>query len=462
MGDPLPANIVTAGDQMRIIEDLNGPGMPSASEAAVRPSPSPVMRGQNPGSNLLLGTIPLSSPLSPSGYSAFQTGNSLAAFQNIMAPSSSRNIFPPLSWNGLNSVAASLTTPSALGMQLQNGQSGHEASAAPAPIYPMTSLEARAQGMPGRAALARHSAQPVITATPLGSGSKTTAYEGAFAKVAPAAPTFSFQAPPATAISQHTGLRASFQTVHPAVQSLVGNSTAPEQAGRDTVSNHTAQLTDNVRRAASLGSVLTKASMVLSAQQRHQQQQQQRLQQQNLGSAIQQMTSHTGGHGHSGLGSAFPQIPSDALPTVAEISRFGLGTMLQAGFASAANARSLEQTATSAAGNFMPGQVVTGVHSAQALALHQPNASSAASSEPASAPLEHLADQARQASMGPAARTAQEQLLNSTREYRRQQAIFTQPRHQSSQVHALCLLIWSSCSVCKCIGTLSATLQAAS
>ncbi len=475
MTDSLPANIVTAGDQMRIIEDLQGAGLPSAPGSAAMPLASPHPHGHHGSSNPLLDLMPLGSSLPSSGHGPLHARESLAStspspFQNLMVPPPARTPLQHVSQNGFTSMAASHAAHVAFSLHPQHGHLAHDASTTPAPIYPMTSLEARAQGMmPGRAPLARDSDRPTFTASLVGSNGKSPAFEGAFARMAPAA--FSFHAPAAAPSDpqQHTVTRASFQQVHSPAETMLptaSGTTAGTALGAASVNvaPHVMQMSDKVRRAASMGCVLSKASMVLNAQQRQQQHRlQQQLQQQLLkspGAAAQQLLPIPGyhmqpgaQHSAAGLAASILQQANGSLPSLAEISHGTAGTLAQAALASSANANvSLQRTATpTPTVNARPVQAFPGTQTvqtlhgstpAQAAASQQPaglqprNANSPMISVPGSAPLPPFMDQAAQGSMGLPARKAKEQLLERSRDYCRQQAAFAGSKQKASQVHA--------------------------
>ena len=429
---------------MRIIEDLHSFGLSSVSEPTANSS-----AGSNSGGR----PMPLSSGVPASRHGASQRGSHPDAFQNMMAPAIRRGPLPQASLNGFKFASASHAAPGAPSMQ--NGHAGPDATNAPAPIYPMTSLEARAQGMlPGRALLARHSGRPVVAATPVGPGGKLTAFEGAFARMAPAAPGFSFQTPAAITGNQHTITRASFQNLQAPVQMAPGTAAAmnKEPTGISLAPPRVPQLSETVRRAASLGSVLTKASMVLSAQQRqqHLQQHQQQLLE-GASAPAQHFTGLAGYRSPPGAHHLGPNLHTSShgpLPAVAETSQHVAGAISQAGFpplpeaigppnglSAAVNpvqaTRTRSAAFSGAAGGAKthqsPMQAMGPVFGAQQpLMIQQPNGQSAATSVPGSAPLVHFGNRV--------ASPTQEQLLESTREYRRQQAVFSRPRDRPNQV----------------------------
>ena len=282
-----PANNVTAGQPMRGIHD---PPRLSLGPACIL------------GAS---GEAPIGTPQRTVPPLNFLAGSTLQQDASISQLAPAAFPFPNLSVGAFNTRGNAQPTGDTLDSSLASSQTGH-GMAAPAPIYPMTSLDARAQGItPGRAPLAGHVSRPVIPASLTGPGGKTSAFEGAFARMLPPSSLMNFaqfpsgtqahgsqlhsnrrgspdMLPPSPHLSggpasgMHTGeqpgaTRRSVEISRP------GASPGPHQQrppwGGTEPSAHLAQLSDTVRRAASMGSVLSKATSVLSQQQKRQQQQ---------------------------------------------------------------------------------------------------------------------------------------------------------------------------------------------
>ncbi|KAK9835470.1 hypothetical protein WJX74_000883 [Apatococcus lobatus] len=279
MPDGQPANIVAAGQPTRGTHD----------PPRLTLSPGPIF-----GAPFAF-SFGMPQRTSPAPSSPASRGPQQNASLDSLVPTSFP--FPNLSINAHSIDGIAQAAGNIPGSSVRSSQAGL-GTATPAPIYPMTSLDARAQGMtPGRAPLAGHVSRPVIPATLTGSGGTASAFQGAFARMLPPSSLMGF--PPsqpetgAQEPQQHSSRRRSVDMgcgkPHQS-EGLAASLDANRQHGAKRRSldisrswasqehppwtkgaqplSHLAHLSDTVRRAASMGSVLSKASHVLSQQRR--------------------------------------------------------------------------------------------------------------------------------------------------------------------------------------------------